>query len=116
MRNKTTKPAATIPAVTKVKTVQKAKTTAKTKKPQSIIDASPECAFWMNNGPVVRNLVELKDALTSISDELYDYHTKRDGNNFSKWIDEVLKNAECAKRLLGAKTRQEAIRIIEKYI
>ncbi len=79
-------------------------------------EASPECSFWINNGPIVKDLVELRDVLNSISDEMYDYHTKRDGNDFSKWVEEVLKDIECAQKLKKARNRQEAIIIIEKYI
>lgn len=90
--------------------------TVSPKKNKALIDASPECCFWINNGPIVKNLIELRDALNQITDEQFDYHAKRDGNNFAKWIDEVLQAAECAKKLSHTKNRKEAILILERYI
>ncbi len=77
-----------------------------------IAEASADKAFWVNNGPVVNTLDGLRDALSHMSDEQFEYHTKRAGNDFAKWVDEVLCHGSCATKLGSAKTRTGAIRAI----
>ncbi len=76
------------------------------------VQAGTDQCFWINNGPVVKDALELQEALKNISDEQFDFHTKRDGNDFAKWVEEVLQCKECAKALRSAKSRTGAIRAI----
>jgi len=69
-------------------------------------------AFWVNNGPVVDSLNGLLDALKSMSDEQYAYHTKREGNDFANWISDCLGDVVCAQDLKKVKTRTGAIRVL----
>lgn len=69
-------------------------------------------AFWINNGPIVRSLEDLTQALKNMSDEQYMYHTKRDGNDFVRWIQDCFADTDCAKRLKQAKSRAGALRIL----
>ncbi len=71
-------------------------------------------AFWVNNGPVVNSLDGLLRAFKEMSDEQYVYHTKRDGNDFAKWVKECLKDAEVATGLKLVKSRDGAIRFLSK--
>ncbi len=68
--------------------------------------------FWVNNGPVVGDLAALRAALEGMTDEQYAYHTTRAGNDFAKWISEVLGHKACADKVSRAKTRVTAIRAI----
>jgi hypothetical protein len=70
-------------------------------------------AFWINNGPVVRSLEELRNAFNKLSDEQYDHHTKRgDGNDFARWIGDCLSDKDCAQRVKRSKTRVGTLRIL----
>jgi len=75
-------------------------------------DAHSSQCFWVNNGPICRNIKELRDALSTMSDEQFDYHTKRDGNDFVRWIRDVLGMKECAGKVARAKTRAGALRAL----
>jgi hypothetical protein len=77
-----------------------------------VMEAAQDKAFWVNNGPIVSTLDGLRDALRSMSDEQFDYHTKRAGNDFAKWVNEVLCHGACASKLGTAKTRTSAVRAI----
>lgn len=69
-------------------------------------------AFWVNNGPIVHSLKDLVQALKTMSDEQYAYHTKRDGNDFARWVQDCLADKECAKKLIQARTRVGAARVL----
>jgi hypothetical protein len=78
------------------------------------VDAPPEKSFWVHDGPMLRNLRELRDALAGeISDEQFAYHVRPDRNDFARWVDEVLGASKCAGALCQAQTRAEALRAVE---
>lgn len=74
--------------------------------------ASSDKYFWVNNGPVCCDLAELRQALKSMTDEQFAYHTQRAGNDFARWIDEVLRHHTCAQKLTKARTRSGAARAL----
>jgi outer membrane biosynthesis protein TonB len=106
---------ATAPAKKAAKATRPAK--KPTKKAESVcagylLVATDDKAFWVNNGPVVSTLDGLREALATMTDEQFDYHTKRAGNDFAKWVDEVLCHGPCAGKLDKAKTRSSAVKAI----
>lgn len=70
-----------------------------------IIDVAPESVFWvgLNGGETLKNLIELRDALETMSEEQFDFHTKRDGNDFANWIEGVIGHENLAKEIKKAK-------------
>ena len=108
---------------TKKKTVKKSNSTRpkpkkttrrKTKKPLEI--APPEKCFWVINGLVIKDLKELAQALQrSITDEEFKTHIDN-GNDFARWINEVLGDSSCAKALARMKSRKSAITVINKHL
>lgn len=75
--------------------------------------APPEQCFWVNEGPVVKDIAELRQAFRDMTDEQFRYHSMDRGvNDFAKWIDEVLGHYMCAKKVAEAKTRASAIRAL----
>ena len=81
-----------------------------------IVDADPKNYFWVNNGGILKNLHDLQDALVIMSEEQYDFHTKRDGNDFAKWVEGIFGEKELAKKIAGAKTRKGTLVVLAKYI
>ncbi|MFH1053191.1 MAG: hypothetical protein V1740_02125 [Candidatus Woesearchaeota archaeon] len=79
-------------------------------------DVNPEKCFWINNGPVIRNIYELIIALKSVKKETFSYHVSRDKNDFSEWVKEVLKDNELAKDLLKTTDRNKSIKKIKKRV
>ena len=70
-----------------------------------------EC-FWVNNGPVLASIEGLRDALAHMTDDQFAYHTKRDGNDFARWIRDSLGDPETAVRIARARTRTGAIQAL----
>jgi len=79
------------------------------------LQAEGEQCFWVNEGPVLRNMSDLKNALKTMSREQFTHHTKKDGNDFAKWVGEILNCSECAMTLKKAKTKSGALRAVEQY-
>lgn len=86
----------------------------KTKKNETkpLTVAPPDQLFWVNNGPVLKDLRDLRDAFRTMTDEQYRFHAKRDGNDFAKWVSVVLHNEECAKQLKRATSRLLALEVV----
>lgn len=76
-------------------------------------------AFWVNNGPSLRHLLDLSKFLAIITEEQFRYHTARAGNDFAKWVGAVLGDKKCAAALEKAKTaaaaRAAVARALKRY-
>lgn len=72
----------------------------------------PEHSFWVYNGPVVSSLSELRSAVEGMSDEQYQYHTARQGNDFAAWIRDCFGDGALAERVACAKNRAGALRVL----
>jgi|GEM_PF-1984630 hypothetical protein len=107
-------------AVTAKKAAPAAKKAAKIKteekKTAVLVDAQNEQCFWVNNGPILKNLAELKQAAEEMTGEQFDYHARRDGNDFAKWADEVLGEKALAKKLSQQKTKLGFIKVLADYL
>ena len=74
----------------------------------------PENAFWCNNGTVLKNLKELKDALAGMSDQTFAYHSNAIKKDFSNWIRGVVGDEKLAQTLETAPDREQAAKIVEE--
>lgn len=68
-----------------------------------LVCAQGEQCFWTTDGKIIANLVELKDALTNMANDVFQYHVTRDKNDFADWIEYVLGDAELAGKVRSAK-------------
>jgi len=73
----------------------------------------PEHAFWVHGGPIVRSRTELIDAFSVMTVAQYEYHTKRDGNDFARWLRDCFCDDESAVLVEGAKTKTSAARTLQ---
>lgn len=75
-------------------------------------DAPAGRCFWVHGGGVLKNLKELHEALGTMSNEQFTYHTKRSGNDFAKWVRGILGDNACATKLTRAKTKEGAVKAV----
>ena len=84
-----------------------------------LVIAPAGSAFWVNNGPSLRHLLDLGKFLAIITDEQFRYHTQRSGNDFAKWVVTVLGDKVCARALEGSKTivaaRKAVAQALKRY-
>lgn len=102
--------------VTKKAVKKSPKKTIRTIEIIEIIDVAPESVFWLNGGESLKNLIELRDALESMGEEQFDFHTKRDGNDFANWIEGAIGHENLAKEIKKAKTKDASLKVIGKYV
>ena len=72
--------------------------------------------FWVNCGPVLKDLGELCEALKTMSKETFAHHVAGERNDFAKWIEEVLGDGELAKKLQTCKTSKKTCDTIQQWV
>jgi hypothetical protein len=92
-------------------TKRSVKKTAKKKK-KDLKHASSEQSFWVNDGTVIANLIELSDALDAMNQEVFGYHVTKEKNDFADWIEHVLDDIELATKVRKSKKPNTARKVI----
>ena len=72
----------------------------------------PDKAFWVNNGPVLKNIIELAAAAKKLTEQQFAHHVNKAKNDFAKWVDEVIRDSELAKQLRRIKTKDDIAHIV----
>lgn len=76
---------------------------ASTKGKRELTQAPCEQCFWVTDGRVLSNLTDLRDALASMTDDVFMYHVTKERNDFANWIEYVLQDAELASSFRKSK-------------
>jgi hypothetical protein len=97
------------------KSAKKVTKSTSQRKPK-FMQANPECSFWINNGPVLSNLLDLYEALSEMNDEMWKYHTIRAGNDFAVWIEDVLCEPILARKIKKLKSRDGMRKAIRAHL
>jgi len=63
-------------------------------------NTDPNKYFYVCDGSVLKGLGDLKAALKTMPDDVYNYHASRD--DWAKWIEGVYGKKDLAKRASGA--------------
>lgn len=79
-------------------------------------DVAPEQCFWVNNGPILKNLDELANAMPDINDDTFYNHVNSEKNDFSNWIRDVIGDQALAKDLLSSQDKHSALRKIKNRL
>ena len=82
---------------------------------QKFLASVPEQnVFLCNDGNIFRDLKELKDALATMSDQTFRYHSNEVKKDFSKWVRDVVGDEYLAVNLETAPDREQAAKIVEE--
>lgn len=93
------------------------RTTAAKRTRNSLVQAPPGKQFWVNHGPVLSNLRELRDLLAGgLSDVQFAHHVGAGKNDFARWVEDVLEDATCAASLRRTRTRAATLRAVERAL
>jgi hypothetical protein len=71
-------------------------------------DVPDEKRFWCHDWRNIKSLKELGKSLDDMSDEIFNYHSGQERNDFSKWVREVVGDEKLANDLRKAKSRVQA--------
>ncbi len=97
-----------------VKTGKKVKKTSKKKhtgarrgssKAKNLLrEVKPEQYFLVCDGQVLKNIMDLVDALDCMSEDVFYYHVNDDRNDIFNWLKDVFKEEELAERIVGIRS------------
>ncbi|PIR47093.1 MAG: hypothetical protein COV07_00800 [Candidatus Vogelbacteria bacterium CG10_big_fil_rev_8_21_14_0_10_45_14] len=79
---------------------------------KEMICAPGEDCFWVCDGRVLSDLSELGEALGEIEDDIFEYHANEKRHDFAQWVEDVLCDGDCAKKLRETRTRHDARRVV----
>ena len=85
----------------------------KTRAGQYLAKVPKENAFWCHDGTVLRDMQELKDALSMMSDETFKYHSNEMKRDFSNWVRDIVGDTKLARDLERSGDRQQALKAVE---
>ena len=77
---------------------------------------APEEYFWVVNGDGLESLEALAVALEQMTEEQFAYHTRRDGNDFARWIGGVFMDEVLARKIVKQKTREKTAQVLRTYL
>jgi len=82
---------------------------------QNALRDAGEQAFFTQNLERIPDLKSLGEALDSMRDDVYAYHTSQHHNHFSDWIRHVLGDDHLANEIFN-KNKQETASIVKKRV
>lgn len=85
-------------------------------KEQPAPQASDDKTFRVHNGRTLWNLQDLRNALNEMTDVQFDHHVCGKKNDFATWVEQVLGDKDCAKRLRTCKTILSTKRVVIKCL
>lgn len=95
------------------------KSSAKKAKPDGdrvLVCAHGEECFWTTDGRILTNLLELRDALEGMSQEIFSHHVTKDKNDFANWVEDILSDHELGASLRRAKKPATAHTVVVRRL
>jgi len=77
-----------------------------------LADVPEEYLFWCSDGRTIRNMKELAEILSVMTDETFSYHANPQKNDFSTWVRDIICDEKLADDLLQAFSRTLAAIIV----
>ncbi|MBU0757702.1 MAG: DUF87 domain-containing protein, partial [Nanoarchaeota archaeon] len=89
-------------------------------RPSNTMDYSaavdPEHYFRLSDGRVIKNLKELGDLMSNISDDLFGAHVNDSKNYFASWIGFVYKDKDFESRMAICRSKEEIKKIVAEAL
>lgn len=80
-------------------------------------EAPVEQHFIVADGRKLKNIIELADALETMTEEIFRHHVNEAKNDFSTWVKDVFYDHSLAEDIARAKNRMEAqISILRRLV
>ncbi len=79
-------------------------------------DAPEDKYFYVKDGPTLRNLRDLRDALANITDEQFRQHVNEGRNDFADWVWNIFKDYELQDKLRRRWTRKQALDTVVRHL
>lgn len=72
--------------------------------------------FWVNNGPVLKNLKELTLAFKDMEDGTFVYHANKEKNDFSNWVSQIVGDEKLAKDIFKSRNKVFAFKKLKSRL
>jgi hypothetical protein len=79
-------------------------------------DVPEDKKFYSSDGKVLKNIVELHQALMEMSDETFSYHSNADKTDFCNWVNDVIGDEKLSLDLKKAGSRVKAAKVVSNRI
>lgn len=80
-------------------------------------EAPKEKVFYLADGRKVKSLLELTEALESMSEDVFRHHVNAARNDFSNWVNDVFMDKELAQDLKSVRDKADAeIRLLKHFV
>lgn len=83
---------------------------------KNLVRTNDANAFWLHDGGPIHDLVDLKNAFDTMTQEQFSYHLNKEKNDFALWVQVLLQDEDCAEALKRANTRKGASRILFRHL
>ncbi len=83
---------------------------------QILADVTGDKQFFCYDGCVAKNLIELSDSFSGMTQDVFKHHVTDEKNDFSKWASDVLGDPKLANDLLHVVSPAEAERVTRARI
>lgn len=84
---------------------------------QKLLATVPEeCVFRCHDGRALKNMKELEEALATMADETFAYHSNSEKKDFSNWVRDIVGDEKLAKDLESTLDRNQAARIVASRV
>lgn len=81
-----------------------------------LVIAYGEQQFWTTDGRILKDLLELRDALSAMEKHVFDHHVTGEKNDFADWVEFVLQDTSGASMLRSKKTPSAAATSLKAHI
>ena len=79
-------------------------------------EAHPSNHFFVSDGSVIKNVIELIDALEKMHEDTYKFHANEEKNDFSSWVKDVFGEHKLAENLKSAASKADAQLAVAKSL
>ena len=72
--------------------------------------------FWCCDGRILRDMKELGEALDTMTDETFAYHSNEQKNDFSNWLRDIIGDGKLARELAQSPNRTQAAKKVAERV
>ena len=73
-------------------------------------------SFFLKDGTMVRNLMDLAENLDEMSEDIFRHHVSEKKDDFVVWVKNIINDVELAEKLLKSKTKEIHSKIVLRHI
>lgn len=78
--------------------------------------AKPEKCFWVNDGKILADLLDLEAAFGSMAETVFVHHVTKEKNDFADWVEHVLEDVDCAADLRTCRKPRSAKTVVVRHL